>query len=143
MDSPQFSCYLLRLWVIVRILLVELGVINIELFHNIHDAHNAWRLGVGVVEESLLADLHGLHVVPGRVVPHAVPAGGGVWLGNEVVDAELHVDPVLEPALRLRLDEPVAVLGAFTRPGLFSRTHSGLLHLLLSLSLANSAGHFD
>ena len=134
--------YLIRLGIVMRVFLVELSVIHIELLDNIHNADNSRRLGVGVVEESLLADLHGFHVVPGRVVPHPVPAGGGFWLSSEVVNTELHVDSVLKPALRLRFHQPVGELWSLVFLSLFGRTRSRILRLL-SLSLTDSARHTE
>ena len=58
--------------------------------------HRTWHFAVAVVEERLVSDLHGHHVVPRLVVSHPVPVGGGLGLGLEVVQAELHVDAVLD-----------------------------------------------
>ena len=41
----------------MRILLIKLSMVNIGFLDNIHDANNAWRFGIGMVEECLLPNL--------------------------------------------------------------------------------------
>ena len=48
---------LAALGVVVRVLLVELGVVNVGFFYHLHNTNYPRHLRVAVVEESLLANL--------------------------------------------------------------------------------------
>ena len=51
-------------------------------FSHLDDANDARNLAVAVVEEGDLSDLHGSHVIPGEIVPHAVPVRRLLGLRN-------------------------------------------------------------
>lgn len=44
-----------------------------------------------MVEESEVAETHRFEVVAGGIVAHAIPGGGAVCAGDEVVDGEADV----------------------------------------------------
>ena len=48
---------LAALWVVVGVLLVELGVVDVGFFHHFYNTNYPGHLRVAVIEESLLADL--------------------------------------------------------------------------------------
>ena len=48
---------LAALWIIVRVLLVKLGVVDIGLRHHFNKSNYSRHLGIAVVEESLLTNL--------------------------------------------------------------------------------------
>ena len=48
---------LAALWVVVRVLLVELGVVDIGFLHHFHNSNYPRHLRVAVVEERLLTSL--------------------------------------------------------------------------------------
>src|SRR5690606_6742293 len=96
------------LGVVIVGLRIELGLVRIGLAGHLGDPDDARHLGVGVVEQHPVADLHPVaHEVACLVVAHAVPGLGADPL--EVVDGE---------RVRFGLHQPVA--GAGAHPGSFS-----------------------
>src|SRR5690606_33260163 len=98
-DQEPARVFFAGLGAVVLAVRVTRGVVRVALAHAAGDADHARGLGVAVVEEDLVADLHLVaHEVARLVIPNAVPVGAAV--AREVVD---RVDA------GLRLHEPVTL----------------------------------
>ena len=69
-------------------------MIHVGLFDDVNNPDNSRRFGVGVVEEGLVTNLHGSHVILGRVIPDSVPVRGGV--NSKLLVASASTDFLLE-----------------------------------------------
>ena len=73
---------------------VERGGIGMAGPDHLRDPRDARRLGAGVVEEHAVAEFHLVaEEVPRLVVPHAVPAGRLIGLGEQVREGESRSAP--------------------------------------------------
>lgn len=107
---------------------VPSGRIWIGCRNNGGSSDNTGRVGVAMVNQDTIAELHQVsHKIAGLVVSHSVPASRLVLGGGQVIDGE---------NVRLRLHQPESLLAFLHRLDVFSegqaRSETGMPRMLLS-----------